>query len=159
MRTEPDSNVTISHHADQAVFLYQNLYEVRPGGSHDGSQPSEAALAYQKEFLDYALQRQGIVHENERRIREDYDRQMQRFRDSHGRDPTPSELVSKHFESHRATADAYFAQVDPILDGMWAAGHKETAPADGNDDKGDAASSSSIDTNVSMSSFLPDGKQ
>jgi len=121
----------LSYHAEQAVDLYTNLFEVRPGSSFSGQyQPSGAALARQAQLVTQA---RNILQKNktaERRIEEDFQRQMDRYRaQNNDQPPTDTELVDADFQPKRETFNEYFAQVDTLL----AADIDDDAPSEGDD--------------------------
>lgn len=114
-----------SYHAEQAVFLYENLFTVYPGGSYDGSfQPTEAQLTIQKEQVTAARKHLAGVKETMDKIEADYQRQMKEFKDYHGRDPTDDELIDRAMEKNSEAVNAYYAEVDEIEDNMF-----KSAPA------------------------------
>lgn len=77
------------------------------------------------------------AQEDQKKIREDYERQFERFRQAHGREPTTSELVQAHWNRYAGDLEQYFNEFDNDLnqfyEGSKSTGHegdKEAAEHD-----------------------------
>lgn len=104
-------------HSERALYLYQNLYVVRPGGTFDGSkEPDQQCLEDQKYFIAQSQDMLDKAKKTQARIDAKFERDMKRYRDYYGQNPTAEQLIEADMARTSEATDAYFASVDEILE-------------------------------------------
>lgn len=104
------------YHARTARDLYENLYEVRPGSSYDGSfTPSVAGRAKQRKLLAQAEALVALAERDEKAIQKHYDKQVTKFRNHYKRDPTAAEVMEFDVAPQRDDINEYFEEIDKVM--------------------------------------------
>lgn len=109
---------------------------MRSGGSYSGLHPpSPAARANQTQLLNHARRVATKARQDASKIQKDYDDDLQKFVDYHGRQPTDQELVTAAYENTRdaATEDDYHTAVDQAFAGIYDAHDDAESEAEADD--------------------------
>ena len=106
-------------HAEQAVYLYENLFVVSPGGFYTGvNPPTPEQIASQQNLLALARKNLEMAKQDYQEIRADFTEQFGKFEAAHGRQPTRRELVVADLQHDAKNEDNVDDQLD-VSAGNW----------------------------------------